>query len=222
MSVTTITVRGHHSVQHDPERADVTLTIGFDGADRASVVTDATALHTEITESLGRLHGAPADIVTQWSADSLRLWSDRPWSNSGERLPLVHHANADVTARFSDFTAMSDWLATLAERDGLAVNGVTWSLSHSSETALREQAQRGAVEAATAKASAYARALGLSNVRAVELADAGMLGQGGQIQPPGPLAMRAAVARDSGAGSITFTPAAVSIDATVDAKYEAS
>jgi uncharacterized protein YggE len=222
MSVTTITVRGHHSVKQAPERAEASLSVAVDGAGRQAVVDSANALHTEISESLKKLDGASVAHVTHWSADTVRVWSDRPWSNTGDRLPLVHHAQADFTARFSDFTALSNWLALFSDRDGISVTGVAWSLSHSSESALREQAQLGAVESATAKATAYARALGLTSVRAVELADAGMLPAVGTPTMPGGAALRSAAAFDSPSQSLTLNPAAVSIDATVDARYEAS
>ena len=61
--------------------------------------------------------------MTWWSSDQLPTWAQRPWNTEGKQLPLVHHAQVDVQAKFADFAALSRWI-TQAYADALDLGPV--------------------------------------------------------------------------------------------------
>jgi hypothetical protein len=72
-----------------------------------------------------------------------------------------------------------------------------------------------------AKARSYASAFGLTNVRAIALADAGMLGDGVRPDDPQPVAYARAL-KDSSGDAPQFTPEDIAVAAAVDGKFIAS
>ena len=53
-----------------------------------------------VKNSVTRLRAGDGGPVTWWSAGELSTWSNRPWNERGEQLPLVHHASVGVEVRF--------------------------------------------------------------------------------------------------------------------------
>jgi len=224
MSETVITVQGTASAKRPPERATVTVTVAHDGPDRDTVFADTTRVADGVTSGLTELHDAARGPVVSWSSDRLGVWSERPWNNDGKQLPLVHHAALGVRATFSDFDALSRWVASLATTTGVAVGSIEWELLDTTRDALLEQVRTRAVQDAAAKALVYAKAAGLDSVTAIAIADPGLLGGPGDpgfVPAPAAPRMFAAKAMSDGP-ALSFTPQELELTAQVDARFRAS
>lgn len=222
MNETVITVQGHDAAWYSPERATVQLGIGFDGPDRQSVFEATTRAAETVRSMVVALSEAQSSPISRWSSDSVSVWNERPWNNEGKQLPLVFHAAITFTVRFSDFDVMAHWLDAVAAVDSVAVGGIEWSLTAARKAAVLADAQSLAVTDALTRATVFARSLGLETVRAIALADPGMLGDHGSA--PVPLARGAMMMADSGAGrsGIALTPQRIEVSASVDARFVAS
>lgn len=221
MSDVIITVRGEHSTRATAEIGVAVVSARLDGPDRGVVVGAVTAEARRIADELAGY--ADAKAVSTWSTDRVSVWSDRPWNQDGRQLPLVYHATVTARAEFSDFTALSDWLGALADRDGVSVDSLTWDLTPTSRTRVEAEVAQGAVGVAVARAHAYASAIDLHRVSPVQIADAGML----QSDEPefaakgGPMMMRA-MSADAAGGGLSLEPRDITVSATVEARFTAS
>lgn len=222
---TVITVQGQFTAWFPAERATVRLTVSFDGAKRDAVLASATRTAQEVTDTVKALHHPDAGPVTWHSSDRVRVWAERPWNADGKQLSPVHHAALGITVKFSDFDALGDWLADVAVRPGVQVNGIEWALTDAKRTSVTTEVRSRAVKDAVDKARVFAQAIGLGTVTAVAIADPGMLGVSGSAQPsPAPVMMRAAAMKlaDAGGATLDFTPEDIEVSASVDARFEAS
>lgn len=215
-----ITVRGSHRAEAAPERARVRTRVIRDGPDADEVVADVARLAEQVRAAITPLHDADAGPVVAWSSDRMQVWSERPWNQDGEQLPLVHHAQIGVDAEFADFTALGRWLSDTAALEGVTVDGIEWALTDEHRDALLADVRSAAVAAARAKAEVYAAALGLTRLTVLAVADAGMLGEG--IQPVGdhearPMMRMAAMS----APEIELAPRPIAVTAEVDARFVA-
>lgn len=223
MSETIITVEGGFDHHHPAERGTLKLTAGFQGGDRASVVARTTQLQTGLAAEAAQLLDPQNGPVTWWSADRLRVWSERPWNNEGKQLPLVHHATVGMEVKFRDLARLAQWAERLATFDGVTLGGIDWALTEITKTRLTSDARHRAVLDATDKATGYARSLGLSTVRPLALADPGMLGdQTRSIANVEAVAMsRSMKAADAGNG-LDLKPEDITISARVHARFTAA
>lgn len=223
MTETVITVQGTFSAHYPPERARVRLEIGFEAADRDEAFTSATDAAGAIRDALTSRHDAVDGPVTAWNSDTLRVWSSRPWNDQGVQLPLVHHAAVSVRATFSDFAELSRFLELAATSDGVQVDGVTWELTEARRNAVLTEVRSRAVKDAMTKATVYAQSIGLGTVRAVAIADPGMLGDSGAAVSFG---QRADMAMMRVGGSpeleLELKPEDIQVEASVDARFVAS
>jgi hypothetical protein len=73
MTETTITVHGEYDIHHPAERGTVSLTLGFEGPERAPVLALTTTLHTRVSDSVRSLTDPVQDTVTWWSSDQARV-----------------------------------------------------------------------------------------------------------------------------------------------------
>lgn len=128
MTDTIITVQGQHSAWYPAERATVHVSIHSFGPKRDAVFERAVASAAIIRESIEALLDKTAGPVTWWSADDVRVWSERPWNSDGKQLPPVVHAALDVTAKFSDFEALATWIEATVEVTDAVVNGIDWDV----------------------------------------------------------------------------------------------
>lgn len=196
-----------------------------DGADVERVVGDVARLAEQVRASITALHDADAGPIVAWSSDRMQTWSSRPWNQDGEQLPLVHHAQIGFDAEFADFTALGRWLSSSATIDGLAIEGVEWTLTDAHLDELFVEVRTAAVADARAKAEVYARALGLTRVSVLAVADAGMLGEGlhpvvGGGHENAPVARALAMSRS--APEVELSPRPITVAADVDARFLAS
>lgn len=222
-SATVITVQGRHSARYPAERATLRLSVNHDGSKREPVFTAATATAASLRESLTALHDATAGPVVSWSSDAVRVWGDRPWNNEGKQLAMVYHAVINFTVKFNDFDALSRFVESAATTDGVTIGNLEWSLTDERQLAVDNEVRAGAVADAVAKATAYAKAISLSNVSPTAIADPGMLGN--QSSPAGSGYELASASRGfmktdgGGAAELSLSPEDIEIAAAVDAKF---
>ncbi len=221
MQETTITVEGRCEHRHVAERGTVSLVVGFEGPQRDEVVQRATHAHARMVDQVRALHDPSTGPVTWWSAHRLSVWSRRPWNEHGTQLPLVHHAQVGLEATFADLSRLAEWVEQVAVLDGVTVQGVDWTLTDATRTRLVADARERAVADAVERAGSYARALGLTQVRAVALAEPGLLGA-----PDNPAEYEAAVMRgavaDAAAGQLDLKPEEITVASAVHARFVAS
>lgn len=217
MPETVISVQGSHTAWYPAERANVSISISVDGPDRDQVVAAASAAAAEARATVEPLHDA--GTITWWSADSLRIWSQRPWSQTGEQLDPVHYAALDLTAKFGDFTALSAWIERVVTIEHVAVGGIQWSLTESRITTVTAEVRSRAVKDAVSKATVYAQSIGLGSVTATAIADPGMLGD--SANPQLGFEPRMAMKMDAAAGStsLALKPEQIEVTAAVDARF---
>jgi len=222
MTETVISVQGQHTAWYTAERASVVVSISFDGPQRNPVFVSATAAVDAVRETVLSRFDKNTGPITWWSADTVRVWSERPWNNEGKQLDPVHHAALDLTAKFNDFEALAAWIELVVAIPGANISGIEWSLTDASRTSATTEVRSRAVKDAVAKASVYAQSIGLGSVTATAIADPGMLGNGGSS---GPIAMDRMMMKSSfapdGAGALDLKPEQIEISAAVDARFVA-
>lgn len=219
MTDVVITVRGEHQALVAAEIGVARIAVRFDGPARATVVEQAQRLAAEIHEELSAAQEKGA--IRKWSSERLSVWADRPWNDKGEQLPLVHHASIQSVSEWSDFTALSEWISRVSERDGVAVDGISWKLTRETERTTENAVAQGAVQVAIDRATAYANALRLKNVHAQQIADVGMLGH--EMAMKAPIMMARGMAADSvGAPAFELEPEEIVVSATVEARFIAN
>ncbi|MBW9093011.1 SIMPL domain-containing protein [Microbacterium jejuense] len=222
MSDVVITVRGEHEIRIAPERAIAHLTIRAEGQERGAVVERMAALTEPVRDDL--VARKTAGTVPEWTSQRVSVWSERPWNNEGKRLAPVHYASVDFSVTFTDFTVLSWWAGEVAEREGVQLGWIEWLLTPGTRAQTEKDVATQAVGVAVARAEAYAGALGLSNVTALELADVGLLTRQEQSPAPAPRMMmaKAAYAADAGgAPAVQLQPEDIVVSAAVEARFVA-
>ncbi|AQP45877.1 SIMPL domain-containing protein [Tessaracoccus flavus] len=173
-----ITVQGEATASFPPERATVHLELGFEGPDKAAALQRATQLANELGSHLERL-AQMTPSPTTWSAIlpiGTRSW--RPHSNDGAVLPLRYAASCRAKVKFSDFRALAQFIDQWGGVDGVSVRQVEWTLTERAKRKEEEAVLARAVEVARARAQTIATAAGSGQVRVIDIADPGLLGQG--------------------------------------------
>jgi hypothetical protein len=221
MSDTIITVEGQFDHHHPAERGTVHVVVGFEGPARPTVVDQTTALHAWLAQQARQL--VTDGAVTWWSADRMRMWSDRPWNKDGLQLALVHHAAVGLEVKFAQLATLAEWVETIAALDGVTVSGVSWALTEVTKARITLDAQTRAVQDALARATAYASSLGLETLHPLAVADPGMLGDQSRpdIASAAPLMSRALASQPTDA-PLDLKPEDITITARVHARFAAS
>lgn len=219
--MTEFTVRGTFSAFQPPERGTVRAHLGFEGPQMQPVFERVVRDLEAVKASVAELHDPANGPVTWWSTQHVRTWANRPWNQDGKQLPLVHHASVGLEVKFRDFTALGRWVGRhVEETAGFALDGVTWALTEQRRKELVRQVRTRAVQDAAARAQEYADALGLGTVRAVAVADAGMLGVG--LHPQGvPEAAYLRAGKAESGGELELAPEDIEVSASVDARFVA-
>lgn len=229
MAETTITVQGEHSAWYPAERATVSASVHAWGPKRDAVFSQAVAASEVLRGQLEPQFDKTAGPVTWWSSDSVRVWSERPWSNDGKQLAPVFHSAVDFTAKFKDFDALALWVEAAAAVENTTIGSISWDLTDSTRTTATVEVRSRAVKDAVAKATVFAQSIGLAKVNAIALADPGMLGDpsnGGGIPAPPVFArggmMKAQAFDSTGAPQLALKPEEIAVSAVVDARFLAS
>jgi uncharacterized protein YggE len=219
MAETTITVQGSFSQRYPAELATVSLAVHHESAERSAAFSAAVASADAVHNSINRQVDVAAPAIVRWSSDSVQVWSERPWTAEGTPAAPVFHARVTVRATFGDLSAIASWIEEVAAVDGVVVESLEWSLEPHTLAEATNDVRARAVHDAVAKATVYARALGLATVRAVALADPGMLGdQGRGSETVSAKFSRTAMAVDGSPG-LSLTPEPVEIAATIDGRF---
>jgi uncharacterized protein YggE len=222
MNDVVITVRGEHETALPPERAVVHLSVTVEGRDRSTVVERIAALSAPVREDLAARQAAGE--LSEWSSQRVSVWAERPWHPEGKRLAPVHHATVEMTATFTDVTAMSMWAGDAAERDGVQISHVDWQLTPETRARVEQEVATAAVSVAVERATAYARALGRMDVAPLEIADVGLLSNpDAATKQSGAMMARMAFdgAPAGGGGGLQFQPQDLSVTAAVEARFSA-
>ena len=220
MSEVTVTVRGEHEERVAPERATVRVVVRAEGTDRATVVDAVMHLTEPVRASI--IERAETDAVVDWSSTQLAVRAERPWNADGTRLAPVYYASIDLTATFTAATELSIWVSDISAWDGVEIGWVEWHLTPETRTLVEGRVAAGAVRVAVARATAYAEALGLSEVIPQEIADVGLISPASS-SPAAPMMMKnraAAFASDAGP-AMEYEPQEIAISATVEARFVA-
>lgn len=214
---TEITVRGKFSAFHPAERGTAHVTVSYEGPEMEPVYERVARELQEVKSSANALKDK--GVVTWWSAERLRTWSERPWNEDGEIMPLVHHASVGVEVKFRDFGELSHWVGQgIANLEGFRLQGVRWALTEKRRAQLIAQARNRAVADAKARAQQYADALSLGELRPAAIADAGMLAA--DIRPIGDEVVgyvRTGTA--PGSSDVELVPNHIELSAAVDARF---
>ena len=139
--------------------------------------------------------------------------------NSGSTLRTCLQRLGEQT--FRDFEALAGWVETTAELPDAAITGIAWELTESTRTSAVAEVRSRAVKDAVAKATVFAQSIGLRQVRAIALADPGMLGDQTGGGAPTPM-VRAAMLASDAAPQLTLKPEQLAVTAVVDARFVAS
>jgi uncharacterized protein YggE len=115
---------------------------------------------------------------------------------------------------------LSRWVGQqVASTDGFRVDRVEWALTSKRRTELQRQVRTRAVEDAVLRAQQYADALGLSRIRPIAIADAGMLGDGLHPERAGEVAMMRALGASGAGPNVELVPEDIEVSAAVDARF---
>lgn len=215
MPEVTITVRGEHEVVRAPEEAVAHVTVSREGPERGAVVEAIAALSAPVRDDLTARKDAGG--LADWTSGRAAVWAERPWNAEGKRLAVVHHATVEFTATFTDFPALSWWLSEVSERDGVQVGPVTWRLTRATAAAVEREVATTAVQVAVERATAYAQALGLTEVSPVEIADLGLIGH----DAPAPMLRMAKASFDASTPALDLQPEDITVAAAVEARFTA-
>ncbi|SDU56841.1 SIMPL domain-containing protein [Gordonia westfalica] len=209
-----IVVRGNARGRYAPERGVLDLAVHLEGPVKSAVYEAAVALHSRLTGALGELESAGA--VNRWTAESVRVYSYRPYSQDGEPRDPMYNTRIRLDAEFGDFEKLSEFIDTWSGEEGVTVNAVRWDVHETSRRAHERELRREAVEDAIAKAQAYSDAVGRGPVTPTLLSDPDMVDR-----VPSPRGrMMIAAAPDSGP-SLELRADDIEIDVAVDARFRA-
>ncbi|MDS1115916.1 SIMPL domain-containing protein [Gordonia westfalica] len=209
-----IVVRGNARGRYAPERGVIDLAVHLEGPVKSAVYEAAVALHSRLTGALGGLESAGA--VNRWTAESVRVYSYRPYSQDGEPRDPMYNTRIRLDAEFGDFEKLSEFIDTWSGEEGVTVNAVRWDVHETSRRAHERELRREAVEDAIAKAQAYSDAVGRGPVTPTLLSDPDMVDR-----VPSPRGrMMIAAAPDSGP-SLELRADDIEIDVAVDARFRA-
>jgi uncharacterized protein YggE len=218
---TIITVQGNFSALYPPERVTVSLSLHHDAAERGPAFSATVASSNEVHNSINRLVDVDAAAIVRWSSDSVQVWSERPWTSDGTLTAEVFHARATVSVTFGTIASLAPWIEEVVALSGVNVDALEWALTPARLTATTTEVRSRAVQDAVTKATVYAQALGLATVRAIAVADPGMLGD--QVQGSAPVAAKFSRMATSteGAPALSLTPEQIEVTAAVDARFVA-
>jgi uncharacterized protein YggE len=165
-----LSVAGSASQQVVPERATPRIQLTAEGADRAAVLKQVTALHQELVSQAQDQVASGA--ATRWSSNDVWVRAEDRYRPDGAEPMRVHVASAELRVRFKDFAALGPWLAEIGARVGVQVQGVQWSLTDPTRESIARELRLAAVRDAQQRARDYADALGLSDVALEQLWEA--------------------------------------------------
>lgn len=210
-----ITVRGTAERRYAAEAARIELAVEVQGADRSTVVAEATSKHAAVTAALATTE--QAGQVSRWSADAVHAYAERPWGPDGESSELRQVARLAVRAQFVDFAELNRFIDTWSADQHVQLVGLTWELTDAHQREFAAVVRTEAVADAVAKAQTYADAVRAGTVVPTHLADPGLLAS----VEPGPRAMMAMSADAAYGSALALVPDDIVVRCEVDARFVA-
>lgn len=214
--MTTFVVAGSATKSHPAERGTVQITVSFTAADRRQVRADSTAAHTAVTQEAAAHQESGA--ATEWTAERVSTDAYREYVKDSDETVLRYRSISTVSVTFSDFGVLADWVSDLAERPGIGVDGITWSLTDPLRVSLQRKVRIDAVQDAITKANDYAAALDRGSPTLDAVFEEGLrpnLGGGGGFARDG-MMMKAA---SYDGGSYVLKPGDIEVSASISADF---
>lgn len=213
-----ITVRGHHECRLPPERGTLTLDLGFEADQPTSAMRKTQELAGSLDTALTELRAGP---VSWYSLDAPTMSVWRPYNDEGRLSPPRYRASAEMRGTFSDFIALSTFVATWGETVGVTMSSVEWTLTDETRDQASADVLARAVLDAQARAKTIADALQVGLGECVEVADPGLLSAGPSGRdadiPLGAARMLSAAPQTRG---VDLHPEMIVVEATVHARFQ--
>jgi uncharacterized protein YggE len=224
MSETIITVQGRFAAFYPAELATVEVSVHREAPERDKAFSGTSADAGTVRESIVALHDPVTGPVTWWASDSVQVWTEKPWNTEGKQLPPVFHSRIGFTVKFRGFEALDRWIEAVSASDSVSVESIGWALTEARETGVTAEVRSRAVKDAVAKAGVYAQSIGLGSVKAVAIADPGMLGDPVRSVPVAEAVLLSSSARGrmNDGAPLSLKPADIEVTAVVDARFVAS
>ena len=215
-----ITVVGHGAATFSPEQCTLSLTVRTDGRTAESASEPAQQLVRELTRLIEPLYSSDGGPIYRWTVDQVRHSRNRPFNHEGEQLPYVYQAEASVEVQFSQLDLVDAFVYASSALEGVSIDNFDWDLTESSRISRTLEVRERAVQDAVAKAEAYASSLGRTSVRAVAIADPGLLA-GSADHSGSDVSSRMFAAKSAPAG-FALKPENITITASVHARFTAT
>jgi uncharacterized protein YggE len=206
-----VSVRGEAQVETEPDIATVEVIVTSRSKDRAETL-DVLAGRREHLTALLVEHGGAIEKVEESSTHVRPEYEE----DHGRKRIVDYLGTSQFTVTINDFSLIGILVTALAQQEATSVSGPYWALRPDSPA--RGRARILAAQNALARAREYADAFDTLVVELVEIADLGLLSE-----PAASPARHSARALSGSDGNdeptLTFTPVAQTIHATVDARF---
>lgn len=223
MTGTVITVQGRSSAYYPPERATLFLGVHLEGNNRDGVFSATNESADLVRGRITGAHDPESGPITWFSSDNVQIWTEKPWNANGLQLEPVFHAQIGFTVKFNDFVHLARFVEDVVPLPGVTVDRIEWALTETSRLGALADVRSRAVTDSVAKATVYAQSIGLGTVRAVALADEGMLSDLSPRPGQGVAASSLRLGAAPGAGpELSLKPEDIQIEAVVDARFLAT
>lgn len=210
-----IAVHGSAARLLPAERGTVHLSLGWEADDRAVALRTVTDAHARaVRDAKSLVHRG---VATWWGSDQVRVRAERRYVKD-EDWRTVQVARAQVKVKFRDFSALSDWVDDIGSVAGTAIDGIDWTITEGHRREVEREVRVRAVQDATARAEAYATAIGGGAVRLERLWEPGLRpssigsAEGGVVTR--------AMMKAAGSGGIELRPDDIEVSAEVTADFE--
>jgi uncharacterized protein YggE len=211
----TIAVAGEASTRLPAERGTVRLTVQFESNDRATAFGRAASTHSALVEEAEAL--VAEDAVTAWQSDRVWVSTVQRYVSDSESPVAVQVASVSLTATFVDFARLGDWLTDVAARDGVMVDGVTWTLTETTLAAALKQMRVQSVRDAHERALAYAEAIGQAGLRLDRVYEPGLRPSASTEDGVGTMARALKTSADH--SSVDLKPSDIEVAASITADF---
>ncbi|KAK4980876.1 hypothetical protein LTR66_002910 [Elasticomyces elasticus] len=229
MDMVNITVNGNAMLSHPAERALLDVYVSAEDSTEESVTEEVTSTASRIQDGLRVL--SPKDeteeakakaAISHWSMKSFRSSSFVPYDSNGRNQTRRYTARADFEISFRDFKVLSYYPTELAKIPHVQVNGVQWILTDATKRSLQSELRKMAARDALVRARDYAEALGLGNVRLLELSEGALSSLDGGEEPQQMQLAAGFGAPGNDRSELSFQAKEVQATAQVSAKFSAS
>ena len=214
-----IAVHGAASASVPPEIAIARIVVEFTGADHPVIFARARQAHATVTTSAVALRDS--NQVDRIVAPAVRGWVFDDWiqlDGRSEQKTTRYRAGSTIDIWFTDLAVLGAWLSEIVGIPGVEVRGITWDILDSTRDATMRHVRTEATQDAVQRASDYADALGLADVRLSGIFE--LLSQPeGETPPARPVVPTRGVAR--GESSLDLRPDNITLTSFVRAEFDA-